>query len=152
MRLEFLSTLSTNIEVAHFVFETVMRVRNTEIGLGQHLTVENLVALLTEARFRFLYSKGIKEVNAEYQGLVINHVETQILDRARAREELLFEVGVQHLTDLGGDFVFKVSRMFDGSLVAYAKMGFAAYDYRQSQEIALSATIKEALDVKPFEI
>ncbi|MFL0427938.1 hypothetical protein ACH0AB_07035 [Moraxella sp. 179-F 1C4 NHS] len=76
--------------------------------------------------------------------MVINHIETQILDRARAREELLFEVGVQHLTDLGGDFVFKVSRMFDGSLVAY--------DYRQSQEIALSATIKEALDVKPFEI
>ena len=98
------------------------------------------------------YPKSIKEVNAEYQGLVINHIETQILDRARAREELLFEVGVQHLTDLGGDFVFKVSRMFDGSLVAYAKMGFAAYDYRQSQEIALSATIKEALDVKPFEI
>lgn len=56
MRLQFLSTLSTNIEVAHFVFETVMRVRNTEIGLGQHLTVENLVALITEARFRFLYS------------------------------------------------------------------------------------------------
>ncbi|MCM3662659.1 hypothetical protein M3148_16970, partial [Georgenia satyanarayanai] len=103
------------------MFETVMRVRNTEIGLAQHLTVENLVALLTEARFRFLYSKSIKEVNAEYQGLVINHIETQIFDRVRAREELLFEVGVQHLTDLGGDFVFKVSRMFDGSLVAYAK-------------------------------
>ena len=84
--------------------------------------------------------------------MVINHIETQIFDRVRAREELLFEVGVQHLTDLGGDFVFKVSRMFDGSLVAYAKMGFVAYDYRQSQEIPLSATIKEALDVKPFEI
>lgn len=68
-----MSTLSTNIEVAHFVFETVMRVRNTEIGLAQHLTVENLVALLTEARFRFLYSKSIKEVNAEYQVPRLGH-------------------------------------------------------------------------------
>ena len=57
-----LSTLSTNIEVAHFVFETVMRVRNTEIGLGQHLTVENLVALITEARFRFYIQKALKRL------------------------------------------------------------------------------------------
>lgn len=152
MELDLLSILSNEIEIAPFVFETVMRVRNTEIGLGQHLTVENLVSLLTEARFRFLYSKGIKEVNTEYQGLVISHITTQILDRVRAREELLFEVGVQQLTEVGGDFVFKVSRMFDSSVIAYAKMGFVAYDYRQSKEIPLPPAIKDALDVKPFEI
>lgn len=147
-----MSALSTEIEIAPFVFETAMRVRNTEIGLGQHLTVESLVSLLTEARFRFLYSKGIKEVNAEYQGLVIHQITSQIFDRVRAREELLFEVGVQHLTELNGEFVFKVSRMFDSTLVAYAKMGFVAYDYRQNKEIPLSPAIKDALAVKPFEI
>ena len=72
--------------------------------------------------------------------------------RVRAREELLFEVGVQNLTDQGGEFVFKVSRMFDASVVAYAVMGFVAYDYRQGKPIALSAALKEVLDVKPFEI
>lgn len=152
MELPLLSTLSAEIEATHFVFETVMRVRNTEIGLGQHLTVESLVALLTEARFRFLYSKGIKEVNTEYQGLVVNQIVTQVLDRVRAREELLFEVGVQHLTEATGDFMFKVSRMYDNTVVACAKMGFVAYDYRQNKEIPLSPTIKDALAVKPFEI
>ena len=87
-------TVNHDIEKANFVFETVMRVRNTEMGLGQHLTIESLVSLLTESRFRFLYSKGIKEVNAEYQGLVIDYMTTQVVDRVRAREELLFEVGV----------------------------------------------------------
>ena len=152
MELIILPTVNHDIEKANFVFETVMRVRNTEMGLGQHLTIESLVSLLTESRFRFLYSKGIKEVNAEYQGLVIDYMTTQVVDRVRAREELLFEVCVQNLTDQGGEFVFKVSRMFDASVVAYAVMGFVAYDYRQGKPIALSAALKEVLDVKPFEI
>lgn len=135
-----------------FVFETVMRVRNIEIGIGQHLTIESMVGLLSEARARFLYSKGIKEINAEYQGLILTDVATHIVSRARAREELLFEVGVQNLSEKGGDFIFKVSRMYDNSEVARAVMGFVAYDYRQSKQIPLTETMRSALDVKPFEL
>lgn len=136
----------------NFVFETVMRVRNTEIGIGQHLTIEAMVALLTEARARFLYSKGIKEISADYQGLVITDVATHLVSRVRAREELLFEVGVQNLTATGGDFVFKVTRMFDSAEVARAVMGFVAYDYRLNKEIQLNDNLRELLDVKPFEL
>lgn len=137
---------------AYFVFETVMRVRNTEIGIGQNLTIESMVALLTEARSRFLYSKGIKEISADYQGLVITDVATHFISRVRAREELLFEVGVQNLTKDGGDFVFKVTRMFDSSEVARAVMGFVAYDYRSNKKIALNDTLYQLLDAKPFEL
>ncbi|MFZ2553837.1 MAG: thioesterase, partial [Psychrobacter urativorans] len=55
-----------------FVFETVMRVRNTEVDIGQHLTLEALTALISETRVRFLYSKGIKEIDADYQGLIVD--------------------------------------------------------------------------------
>lgn len=137
---------------AYFVFETVMRVRNTEIGIGQHLTIESMVALLTEARSRFLYSKGIKEISADYQGLVITDVATHFISRVRAREELLFEVGVQNLTKDGGDFVFKVTRMFDSSEMARAVMGFMVYDYRSNKKIALNDTLYQLLDAKPFEL
>ncbi len=137
---------------ANFVFETVMRVRNTEIGIGQHLTIEAMVSLLTEARARFLYSKGIKEINVDYQGLIITNVATNFSSRVRAREELLFEVGVQNLTATGGDFIFKISRMFDSSVVAHAVMGFVAYDYRLNKEILLNETLRDLLEVKPFEL
>lgn len=147
-----MSDMDNEFENANFVFETVMRVRNTEIGLGQHLTIEALVALLTEARARFLYSKGIKEINTDYQGLVISDVATHVLGGVRAREELLFEVGVQNLTSKGGDFVFKVTRMFDSSEVARAVMGFVAYDYRLNKNIELNEKIRDLLDVKPFEL
>ena len=141
-----------DFENANFVFETVMRVRNTEIGIGQHLTIEAMVALLTEARARFLYSKGIKEISVDYQGLVITDVAIHFISRVRAREELLFEVGVQNLTAKGGDFIFKISRMFDSSEVANAVMGFVAYDYRLNKEIPLSETLRDLLEVKPFEL
>lgn len=147
-----MADINNEFENANFVFETVMRVRNTEIGIGQHLTIEAMVALLTEARARFLYSKGIKEISADYQGLVITDVATHFLSRVRAREELLFEVGVQNVTTKGGDFVFKVTRMFDSVDVARAVMGFVAYDYRLNKEIALNDKLVELLDVKPFEL
>lgn len=147
-----MSDKDIDFENGHFVFETVMRVRNTEIGIGQHLTIDAMVALLAEARARFLYSKGIKEINSDYHGFVITDVATHFLSRARAREELLFEVGVENLHANGGDFIFKVTRMFDSSEVARAVMGFVAYDYRLNKEIPLTDTLRETLDFKAFDL
>lgn len=137
---------------AVFVFETVMRVRSTEIGVGQYLTLEALTALLAEARARFLYSKGIKEINSDYQGLMVNSLQIDIVSRVRARETLLCEVGVEQLSDNNGDMAFKVTRMYDGSLVATARKGFIQYDYRSNEPTSFSINIKEALDQKPLEL
>ncbi|MEC7911096.1 MAG: hypothetical protein VYC46_05300, partial [Pseudomonadota bacterium] len=66
------------------VFETVMRVRHTEIDLGQHVTIESLTALLSEARLRFLHAKGIKEINLEKEEIremSISGVPTFILNK-----------------------------------------------------------------------
>lgn len=135
-----------------FVFETVMRIRNTEVDIGQYLSFEAFSGLLTEAKARFFYSKGIKEVNNDYQGLIVNNVLINVVSRVRAREELLFEVGVDNLTDDDGDMFFKVTRMYDGSLVAKAVINFVNYDYRLNQIIPLNAQLKEALFQRPFEL
>lgn len=133
-----------------FVFETVMRVRNTEIDVGQHLTLESLITLLAEARARFLYSRGIKEINSDYQGLIISNLQLNVVSRVRAREELLFEVGVEQISDKSGDMAIKVTRMYDGSLVAKARKSFIQYDYRSNKAISFHNDIKEALEQKPF--
>lgn len=135
-----------------FVFETVMRVRNTEIDSTQYVTLEALTAQLSEARARFLYSKGIKEMNAEYQGLLTDNLQLSVNGRVRAREELLFEVGVESLDDNGGQIAIKVTRMYDGSLVAQARMHFINYDYRLNRTVSMNELIKEALEPQPFEL
>lgn len=135
-----------------FVFETVMRVRNTEIDVGQHLTLESLISLLAEARARFLYSKGIKDINAECQGLIVSNLQLNIINRVRAREELLFEVGIEHIYDKDGEMAIKVTRMYDGSLVAKARKSFVQYDYRSNRSISFNSDVKDALNQQPFEL
>ncbi|WP_350562322.1 thioesterase family protein [Psychrobacter sp. CAL346-MNA-CIBAN-0220] len=134
-----------------FVFETVMRVRNTEIDVGQHLRLESLIALLTEAQARFFYSKGIKEMSADYQGLIVDSLQLIVVSRVRVREKLLFEVGIENLSNDSGDMVIKVTRMYDGSLVAKAIKRFIHYDYRANKMILFNSSIKEALDQQRFE-
>lgn len=146
-----MAKIAMNIE-GTFVFETVMRVRNTEIDISQHLTIESLVSILSEARARFFYSKGIKEINAEYQGLMISDITVDYVSRARAREELLVEVGTQNISEQGGNFTLKVSRMYDSSVVATAVMGFIMHDYRSNKTIALPQNIRQLLEIVPFDL
>ncbi|TXD96156.1 thioesterase [Psychrobacter frigidicola] len=135
-----------------FVFETVMRVRSTEIDGGQYLTLESLTTLLAEARARFLYSKGIQEINADHQGIMVNNLHLKVMSRVRAREELLFEVGVEQLSENGGEMAIKVTRMHDGSLVALARQHFVSYDYRLDKITTLTSMIQEVLSPPPFDI
>ncbi|MGO2996477.1 MAG: acyl-CoA thioesterase [Moraxellaceae bacterium] len=128
-----------------FVFETVMRVRHTEIDLEQHVTIESMTALLSEARLRFLYARGIKEVNADRQGLIIDKLQLDIMSRIRVREELLFEVGVEPVYDNGGSIVIKITRMHTGEVVAKARQHFRNYDFNLDKVTKLDKSTKEAL-------
>lgn len=129
-----------------FVFETVMRVRNTEIDMGQHLTLESFTSLLSEARQRFLYSRSIKEINADYQGLIVDNLQLSFISRVRAREELLFEVGIERLFDDSGYLIIKSTRTSDGSLVAKARLHFINFDFRTNKVTVFNSIIKAALE------
>lgn len=128
-----------------FVFETVMRVRSTEITIGRQVSIEAMTSMLSEATARFFYAQGIKEINAVYHGLLVTDSCCQFLSRAKAREELLFEVGATNLTEKSGDIAIKVTRMHDASMVVLAKFGFVNFDYRSNKVVALDDTVKEAL-------
>lgn len=93
----------------------------------------------------FFYSKGIKEIDADYHGLIIDELQLSIVSRIRAREELLFEVGVEPLYDNGGTIVIKITRMHNGETVAKARQHFVNYDFRLNKSIALDKIMKEAL-------
>lgn len=132
-----------------FIFETVMRVRNSETDDWQHLTLESLTTLLAEARALFFYSKGIKGLSVDYNGLIINNLQLNVVSQVCAREYLLFEVGVERLCNDKGDIAIKVTRMSDGSLVAKARQHFINYDYRLNKAIPLNIMVKNALNQLP---
>lgn len=135
-----------------FVFETVMRVRSSEIHIGQYLSLASLTGILDEARSRFFYSKHVKEVDENYQGLVLVDLVVNFTARVRAREELLIEVGVPEIDENQATIQIKVSRMNDQSPVAKAIATAVNYDYRKNEVVAISPKIIQLLEQKPFEI
>lgn len=135
-----------NFGDAIFVFETVMRVRHTEIDVSQHLSLEALSALLTEARARFLYAKGIQDIDAGHQGLIVDCLQLNVVSVVRERDELLFEVGIDQICDDGSYIAIKVTRMADNSLVATARQHMVNYDYRLNKTVPLSSCTKERFE------
>lgn len=141
-----------SIDESEFVFETVMRVRSTEVDFGQHLTIESLSLILAEARARFFYTKEIKAVNSDYQGLVVTDVAINFPSVVLTREELLIEMGISSLTEMKATMHFKVSRMHDGSVVAKASASLCNFDYRNNRMVKMSPQMKQALEQQPFEL
>jgi len=132
-----------------FVFETVLRVRSTEVDASQYMTIEALTAILVEVRSRFFYAKGIKEIKGGHQGLVVDDLTLVMHRRVRVREDLLYEVGIVNVTYEAGCLAIKVSRMGDRSLVAQASLHFVNFDYRLNHIIAMNSSTKEALAPTP---
>jgi acyl-CoA thioesterase FadM len=125
-------------------FRTAMTVRSTEINAGCHLANDALVALLSEARSRFLFAHGVDDTRTDGAGpaIIVTDLATVYRAEARARDELLFEVGVCDLNRYGGDIVFRVSRPADATLVALAKYGFVFFDYRAGKVAPMPAEFR----------
>ncbi|MNC62089.1 hypothetical protein D3C75_1120770 [compost metagenome] len=56
---------------------------------------------------------------------------------AHARDVLRFEVGVMDFNKYGGDFIFRITRPADGTLIAMAKSGFVFYNYRHTSVVPM---------------
>ncbi|MGP4952716.1 thioesterase family protein [uncultured Psychrobacter sp.] len=128
-----------------FVFETLLHVRAIEVNTNQYLTLESLTALMVEAREQFLHFKGIKEISENNQGLVVDKLQVHIISRARVREALLFEVGIEQIDDEGGSIAIRVTRMSDNSLIANSRQHFVNYDYRLQKLTTINDVLKQSL-------
>lgn len=125
----------------NFTFETLMRVRQSETNIHQVLTIEGLMGLVAEAQSRFLYAKGIPASD----NLIVTQVRTQVIELLKIRESVLIEIGVNNLSEGGGDFVFRIRRMSDQAVAACAILGFIPYDYTRQTKATLSEAVRQLL-------
>ena len=128
-----------------FRFSTRMTVRSTEINAGCNLANDALVSLLSEARSRFLFAHGVDDTRTAGTAIIVTDLATVYRAEARARDELLFEVGVCDLNKYGGDIVFRVSRPADATQVALAKYGFVFFDYRSGKVASMPAEFRASV-------
>lgn len=134
----------------HFIFETQLTVRTTDINVGNHLGNDSMISMISEARARFLFHFGVPEFTADKVGIIVTDLATMYRSEAHARDQLRFEVGVMDFNKYGGDIIFRISRPADGTLIALAKYGFVFFDYGQERVIAMPDAVKKTFEVALF--
>lgn len=111
-----------------FPFSTALEVRVTDLNYGNHLANDALLALLHEARVRFLRAHGMHEGDVGGTVLIMNDAAVVYRAEAFAGDQLRIDVALVDPSRVGCDFVYRVSRPVDDKLVAEAKTGVVFLD------------------------
>ncbi|MEJ5057487.1 MULTISPECIES: acyl-CoA thioesterase [unclassified Pseudomonas] len=128
-----------------FCFSTTFRVRMSEINAGNHLGNDTLISLISDARTLFLCHYGMPpdDVANSRSSTLITDLATLYKAPAFLNDQLLIEVGVTDLNRYGGDFIYRITRQCDNSVIALAKNGFVFFDFVASKVVEIPAEFKE---------
>jgi acyl-CoA thioester hydrolase len=125
-----------------FPFSTDISVRISDINYNNHLGHDSLIALIHEARVRFLNAHGFAELDIDGFGLVMTDLVVLYKAEAFYGEILTIEVGVQDFTKYGCGFVYRVTDKETGKEVARAKTGVLIYDYKSRKVVGVPERFK----------
>ena len=132
-----MARLQLSIPEDQFYYSTALTVRVTDINAANHLDNESMIAMISEARARFLFAFGVAETEPGGTGIIVTDLAATYRAEAYARDELLFDVGVMDFNKYGGDLTFRITRPRDKKLIAMAKSGFVFFDYKTSEVVAM---------------
>ncbi len=119
-----------------YPFKTELTVRITDINYGGHLGNADVLALMHEARFRFLKSFGYSEMDVEGYGTIMLDSAVVYKSQAFAGDVLQFEVAAGDFSRIGCDIFYRVTRKETGAEVFLAKTGIAVFDYAAQKHIS----------------
>ena len=128
-----------------FAFVTELPVRITDINYGNHLGNDALLALLHEARVRFLQRQGLSEVDVGGCGLIMTDAVLIYKSQAVFGDVLRIQVAVQDFSPLGCDVVYLVTNAATGTEVARAKTGIICFDYTRGKPVRCPEKFRAAL-------
>lgn len=119
-----------------YPFKTEMTVRITDINYGGHLGNSDVLALMHEARVRFLNSFGYSEINVEGYGTIMLDSVVIYKAQAFAGDVLQIEIAAGDFSRLGCDIFYRMTRKGDGVEIALAKTGIAVFDYANQKRVS----------------
>ena len=131
-----------------FAFETEIIVRITDINYGGHLGNDSLLALIHEARVRFLSHHGFSELDAgDGAGMIQSDAVIIFKSETFYGETVKIQVAVDNFSATGCDFVFLMTEQKSGREIARAKTGIAFFDYERKKLLRVPAVFKQSVTV-----
>ena len=114
----------------NWLFEIELPVRITDINYGQHLGNDSFLAMIQEARVRWLHRHGWTELHiAETTGLIMVDVAVRFKNEAVFGDTLKIQIAAADWTEIGFDLVYLATKSATGAEVARAQTGMIFFDY-----------------------
>lgn len=133
-----------------FGYSTELPILIGHINRGDHLANEALIALLNEARVRFMADRGVHEFRES--GALFVNADLAVIYKSEAKygESLLIELAASGFHRCGCDIVYRVSDAGSGRLVALAKTAHIVFDAEKGCAMTAPTELRELLQ-QPLE-
>ena len=130
-----------------FMYETEIPVRITDINYGGHLGNDSVLALVHEARVRFLESLGFSEMDAG-NGAGMIQADAVIVFRSEAfyGDIVRLQVTVGDFSATGCDFIFLLTESESGREIARVKTGIVFFNYEKKKLLKVPEEFRSAVD------
>ena len=128
-----------------FHFSVELPILISHVNRGDHLGNEHLVALLNEARLRFMASRKVDEFKAGGYLFVVGDLAVIYKSEGKYGETLSIEVGVGRFHKYGCDIVYRVTEATSGRLIALAKTAHLVFDADAQKAVLIPEDVKDKL-------
>ena len=108
-----------------FLYTHTLNVRMTDLNTGKHVGNDQMISLLSEARYRFFC-----DIDYSQERIVVTDLVASYRAESFAQDDLQFEVGLMDFNKYGADLIFRVTKQPSGQLVVLAKQGFVFFDHQ----------------------
>jgi len=129
-----------------FIFSTEITPRITEMNYGGHLGNDAFLAIVHEARVRFLAAHQWSEMDIAGCSLIMVDAAIMYLAEVFYGDTLQIDVAVADMSRSGCDFVFRLSAGENGREVARAKTGIAFFDYRKKKVVRMPEVFRSLIE------
>ena len=140
-----MSRIQVNFPEKH-IFSTEIKVRITDLNYGGHLGTDSMLALLHEARVRYLKHFGYSEMDVEGTGIIMADVAIQFKTEAFYAERLTIAIAVGDFSRVSFDIYYKVSS--GNREVAIAKTGIVFFNYEKKKVAAVPEKFRLKMESK----
>jgi acyl-CoA thioester hydrolase len=117
--------------VEKFSFETLIKIRITDVNNAHHVGNDTLVTLINEARMRFFINSGLSE--SDKGDLMIADLAVSYKSQSFYGDKLKFEMGAGEFNKYGCDLFYRVTNAKNGNIVILAKNGIVFFDYTKNK-------------------
>jgi acyl-CoA thioester hydrolase len=120
----------------HFIFETVLDVRISDINYGNHMANDAILRFAHESRLRFLQAHDYSELNIEGLGIIMADAAICYKSEVFHGTAIRIRIGFGDFTRHGFDLVYQAVDDNSDKEVARLKTGIVFFDY-DARKIAL---------------